>query len=182
MTRKHVSTGLKFIGVCVGVGLVLALLTYFAVSLFRLAATQPTAFDDGLPPMNEAELVAANREPPVAELPPTDPALDQPIGGLSEGGGAPVGTKSVSDSGFSVTDSDGQTYFVQTRSNDVLLSRSGLAIRLDFECGAESPTLGRGEWHWANGGFEISFGSSQIVFPRQEPPMPEGIDIYDCRF
>ena len=50
---------------------------------------------------------------------------------------------------------------------------------MNFDCSVVHETLGKGEWHFANGGWVIEFdGAVKLGFPRQSPPL----NIPDCAF
>ncbi len=75
---------------------------------------------------------------------------------------------------------DGQTFFYVCADEDGLLypeSDPTDTYTLSFDCSVVHDKFGKGEWHYANGGWVIEFGGAvKLGFPRQSPPL----DVPDC--
>jgi hypothetical protein len=67
----------------------------------------------------------------------------------------------------SVTSSDGQTWTATVNVHGAILRSGRTVIYLGHSCEAQSPTLGRGTWDYANGGFRVLVGRRNFGFPRQ---------------
>lgn len=66
-----------------------------------------------------------------------------------------------------VNSSDGTRWTATVNQHGAVLRSRGQVIYLGHACDAMSPTLGRGRWDWANGGFRIVIGRRNLGFARQ---------------
>lgn len=71
--------------------------------------------------------------------------------------------------------SDNRTYIYAGADDDGVLYPEADptdAYTMNFDCTVSHDTLGKGEWHFANGGWVIEFdGAVKLGFPRQAPPL-----------
>jgi hypothetical protein len=66
-----------------------------------------------------------------------------------------------------VIDSDGTRWIATVNDHGAVLRAQRRVIYLGHSCDARSPTLGRGSWDYANGGFRILIGRRNLGFARQ---------------
>lgn len=76
---------------------------------------------------------------------------------------------------LSYATSDNQVYIYAGADEDGVLYPEADptdAYTMNFDCTVSHDTLGKGEWHFANGGWVIEFnGEVKLGFPRQAPPL-----------
>jgi hypothetical protein len=66
-----------------------------------------------------------------------------------------------------VRSNDGAQWAVTVNDHGAVLRSGRQVIYLGHSCDARSPTLGRGTWDYANGGFRILIGRRNLGFARQ---------------
>lgn len=73
---------------------------------------------------------------------------------------------------LSYTSSDGVDYTAKVNEHGAVLEgKNGDLLYLGKSCDAFSPTMGKGSWSWANGGFCVNLPSQRLCFARQDTPV-----------
>lgn len=81
----------------------------------------------------------------------------------------------ISAHAATVRESDGTKFEVEYNRHGAVLRGRNAVIYIGVNCDARySRGEGRGQWRWANGGFEVHIAGERLLFARQE------LSVRDC--